>query len=315
MHSSFSWGDLLGVPYRQPEYGYGQPQSPPAIAGAQNQQQSQHYQSLSAASHDAGHQLASAMASMTIGQPPPPQQAPETPQSPQAASWANPHQHPPVSQAAPVSKQHHQRYTHYPPYSAPAPPPSQPAYAQPTPLPPHSSVHQSAPYTAPSTASPHAQFASPPLAGPPPAAVGTCATAAFQPLPASSASATPYYYPAPPSPQPTAGNQPVSAGSTATPATGSKLGDMANSVFGKDTVDSVWKWSKKTASLLGGAVKNAVSGPQWERRPNRDRCPHTEHHQPWSTSPGDQLPASRPGTVPSQEPMALPRRMHIASRA
>ncbi|GAB1320868.1 hypothetical protein MFIFM68171_11078 [Madurella fahalii] len=43
---------------------------------------------------------------------------------------------------------------------------------------------------------------------------------------------------------------------------GPRIGSMANSVFGKETMDSVGKWGKKTASLLGGAVKNAVSNAQ-----------------------------------------------------
>lgn len=43
---------------------------------------------------------------------------------------------------------------------------------------------------------------------------------------------------------------------------GPKIGDMASSVFRKETMDSVGKWGKKTASLLGGAVKSAVSNAQ-----------------------------------------------------
>ncbi|KXX75311.1 hypothetical protein MMYC01_201053 [Madurella mycetomatis] len=53
-----------------------------------------------------------------------------------------------------------------------------------------------------------------------------------------------------------------------------KIGDMASSVFRKETMDSVGKWSKKTVSLLGGAVKNAVSNAQAAAAP-RPRPPST----------------------------------------
>lgn len=68
------------------------------------------------------------------------------------------------------------------------------------------------------------------------------------------ASAAPQYsFAVPPKPQAHKPARP--AGTTTSFQTGQKLGDFANSVFSKETV----KWSKKTASRLGGAIKNAAS--------------------------------------------------------
>ncbi|KAK3686247.1 hypothetical protein B0T22DRAFT_518880 [Podospora appendiculata] len=137
----------------------------------------------------------------------------------------------------------------------------------------HNSPHLYHPSTFPSAqthSSQYPQHQQPAPAPGPPQPTASYSPAAFPPKPASGPSS----YTRPPSasvgqsnrpprpgqPQPGPGR--TSSYSSTISGTGQKIGDLTNSMFSKDTRDTVGKWSKKTASKLGGALKTAASSAQ-----------------------------------------------------